>query len=340
MSARSLRRRRTWLVATLWCATLLALPATAGAYLHFGITLRGQSVDIKWSRTPIRWYATNRGVPNVTAAQFQATVARAFATWQAVPTAALAFEFGGFTGADPFEDDSLSVIGFQNEPDLERVLGATGFVIDTLTGEIVESDIFINSTFPWTTTGADPLRYDLESVALHEIGHFLGLGHSALGETERRPDGTRRVLGSSAVMFPISLGRGTTQDRVLQPDDIAGVSDLYPGASFRADTGSARGTVVRNGSGVFGAHVTVFNLATGLLVGSFALDRNGEFEVAGLAPGTYVVRAEPLDDAEIGSFFEASDPVRIDFAPTYYERVLVVPRGGAGERIVIPARAR
>ena len=32
----------------------------------------------------------------------------------------------------------------------------------------------------------------------HEIGHFLGLGHSAIGETEIRPEGGRRVLGSGA----------------------------------------------------------------------------------------------------------------------------------------------
>jgi hypothetical protein len=37
-------------------------------------------------------------------------------------------------------------------------------------------------------------------------------------------------------MFPISLGRGCHKDRTLQPDDIAGVSDLYPAGGFRETT--------------------------------------------------------------------------------------------------------
>ena len=87
------------------------------------------------------------------------------------------------------------------------MLGATSFVVDTLTGEIVESDVFFNSIFTWSTAAAgDASRFDLQSVATHEIGHFVGLGHSAIGETEIRPDGGRRVLASGAVMFPDLVG--------------------------------------------------------------------------------------------------------------------------------------
>ena len=44
---------------------------------------------------------------------------------------------------------------------------------------------------------------------LHEIGHFSGLGHSALGETELRDGGGRRVisLGSSHVSDCVHLGK-------------------------------------------------------------------------------------------------------------------------------------
>ena len=246
---------------------MLAAPHDAAAYLHFSFPARGETVTVTWDDVPVRWFATDRGVPGVSAPAFQAAIARAFATWEAVPTASIAFQFGGFTGAEPFEDDNLSVLGFVDEPDMERVLGATGFVVDTLTGEILESDVFFNSAFEWSTAAAgDSARFDLESVALHEIGHFVGLGHSMIGETEPRPEGGRRVLGTGAVMFPISFGRGSTQDRVLQPDDIAGVSDLYPAGDFRERTGAARGTVVRNGAGILGAHVVAFNPATGALI--------------------------------------------------------------------------
>jgi len=317
------------------------LSQDAHAYLHFAISAPGQSRVLKWHRTPVRWFTTDRGVPGVSASDLQAAMARAFATWEAVPTASITFQFTGFTGAEPFDDDNVSVLGFQAHPEMERVLGATGFLVDTITEEIVESDIFFNSTFQWSTAAqGDPARFDLESVAVHEIGHFLGLGHSALGETEMRPDGGRRVLGSGAVMFPISLGRGITHDRELQPDDIAGVSDLYPEAGFRGRSGVARGQVTRNGAGILGAHVTAFDPRTGALIAAFTLNSDGEFQIAGLAPGPHVIRVEPLDDADVESFFSRPRSIDIAFLVTFHDRLFIAPAGGAGERFTVAVRPK
>jgi hypothetical protein len=51
--------------------------------------------------------------------------------------------------------------------------------------------------------------YDLETVALHEIGHLLGLGHSSV---------------ENAIMYP-QISSGTTKG--LHSDDLAGIRDLY-----------------------------------------------------------------------------------------------------------------
>lgn len=315
---------------------LLIVPTPAHAYLHFSTRAGGQTIVLKWQRMPVRWFATDRGVPGVTASDFQAAVSRAFGSWQEVPTASISFQFAGFTGSEPFDDDNISVLGFQDHPEMERVLGATGFLIDTVTGELLESDIFFNSPFPWSTTAAgDPARVDLESVAVHEIGHFLGLGHSALGETEMRAEGGRRVLGAGSVMFPIAFARGNTLGRQLQPDDIAGVSDLYPDADFRQETGVAEGRVVRDGRGVLGAHVTAFSLKTGDIVGGFTLNTDGEFHIAGLKPGAHVIRVEPIDDADVESFFSARNPIDVTFRAAFHERLFVAPSGGAGERFTV-----
>ncbi|XP_051117638.1 metalloendoproteinase 3-MMP-like [Andrographis paniculata] len=57
--------------------------------------------------------------------------------------------------------------------------------------------------------GAVPNGFDMKTVAIHEIGHLLGLGHSQY---------------QSAIMFP-SISSGTTKG--IGQDDIDGIRDLY-----------------------------------------------------------------------------------------------------------------
>jgi hypothetical protein len=59
------------------------------------------------------------------------------------------------------------------------------------------------------SVGANPGAYDLETVALHEIGHLLGLGHSSV---------------EGAIMFP-TIRPGVTQS--LHGDDVQGIKALY-----------------------------------------------------------------------------------------------------------------
>src|SRR5262245_65371632 len=183
------------------CTTLLvfllvqAQPALA--YVKFGVPVGGRTVTLKWSQLPVRYFITDRSIAGVTTTDLQGAVQRAFASWTAVPTAAITYQLGGFTNARPGDDDGLSTLGFRDRPDLDRVLGSTSFLVDNATGALLESDIFFNASFAWSVTpNGESGKFDLESIALHEIGHFSGLGHSAIGETELRPDGGRRVLRS------------------------------------------------------------------------------------------------------------------------------------------------
>jgi hypothetical protein len=341
MRSHTLLTRRAAVVLSALLALGHAWPAAA--YQTYGIKVGNVVVPVKWSRLPVRYSITDRGVAGVTAAQFRDAAARAFATWQNVATASVSATFAGFTSAEPDDEDNQNTLGFASRPDLARVLGSTSYFIDETTGQILETDIFFNSTFQWSVApSGESGKYDLESIILHETGHLFGLGHSAIGETELIAGGGRRVIAAESVMFPIAYSPGNVKDRTPRADDVAGLSEVYPRSSGSSESGGMSGRVTKNGQGVLGAHVVAFNPATGALVGNFTIDTQGSVTITGLAPGPYIVRVEPLDDADLDSFFDDSaiPTVDINFRVAYCQGFVVVPRGGSSKPFEVKVTAK
>ncbi len=97
--------------------------------------------------------------------------------------------------------------------------------------------------------------------------------------------------------------------------------------------------MTKSGQGVYGAHVVAVSLDTGRLVGGFTLSADGTFAIAGLAPGPHILRVEPLDDADVESFFA---PARVDtgFTTTFASTIVVVQPGGATTGVTVEVRPR
>jgi len=270
------------------------------------ISVDGNIVQKKWKNGFTILWRMNPTVPsNITGSREQAEVFRtSFAKWQAVSTASISFTEGSPTAANVGPGyDQINLIS-SNVSVAQYGSGALGLtlvssfdvggagVIDEFgrnvefPGQIMEADIMFNPQELFSTNPTTPTeRYDLESVAVHEIGHLLGLDHTS-------------IVGST--MFP-TIGAGLNYAKTLSTDDTAGVSSIYPSSSFNSK-GSISGTIrTMTNTPVYGAIVVAVN-SSGAPVASAITNPSGQYTIAGLDAGSYTVYAEPMDrPLEIGN---------------------------------------
>src|SRR6185436_21123392 len=96
-----------------------------------------------------------------------------------------------------------------------------------------------------------------------------------------------------ATMSP-RIGTGVSAPRALSSDDIAGVSSLYPTASYLTK-GSISGTVrLTSNASVYGAIVVAVN-SNGQPAAHGVSDTRGNYTIYGLDAGNYTIYAEPMD---------------------------------------------
>jgi hypothetical protein len=190
-------------------------------------------------------------------------------------------------------------------------------------GQILDADTFFRNDGQATfatpaglATAQGQGAYDLESLLIHELGHWFALDHSAVWRS---------------IMFPFApppgqfLGnRPTAQepDAPLADDDRTGTRSLYPDPNDALHLGAIRGHVLpanpfalaldpapsagASVTGIFGAQVVAVDADTGAVIAatlagwscnplSPPVQFDGSFDIERLPVGhNYLVYAEPL----------------------------------------------
>jgi hypothetical protein len=287
--------------------TLLLVMASAATSSAFVVKLDRTGVGCRWNlQTPDQ--LTNTSVINWTTRAIRYTLASdacsatnvaaelnavraAFAQWQAVPGTHLRFEDAGLV-APPLDintSDHTNVVYWEKKSLMvnggrDYLGGKTGYTVvrdDTNRHAILEADIVFNAVEKqWVTDCATPSSFAkptcIGAVALHEIGHLVGLEHSPLG---------------GATMF-FRAAAGEVLQAGLSVDDISAVRSLYP--SNTTDFGAISGRVTKNQRPVLGAAVFVHD-AAGCAVTGTVTAADGCFLMSMLPPGKYQVHAAPID---------------------------------------------
>lgn len=191
-----------------------------------GCTMGGQ--PLLWPGACVSYSLSRSASVQVSLETAQEMAARAFEAWQSVtcpgtgePPSIAATEAFGLTGCMLAEYSrtgaNANVVLFRDGDwpyaDSEDALGLTTVSFDSVTGQIFDADIEVNSTVPLSSTDkVASEHYDLLSILTHEVGHFLGLAHS------QDPDAVMRM----------SFDSGSDSLRVPNEDDIAGICSIYP----------------------------------------------------------------------------------------------------------------
>jgi hypothetical protein len=157
-------------------------------------------------------YLVNVNTSDVSPDAALQAIQSAASRWTNVSGADFEFTYGGPSTATDKGNNNKNDIMWQDNGNT-GVLGTTWIWYWTGSNEIFEADMVINDYYQWDTSGSPASNeFDLESVALHEFGHYLHLGH----DTDQ-----------NAVMYP-SIAAGTVK-RTLYQNDIDGIRFIYPG---------------------------------------------------------------------------------------------------------------
>ena len=309
----------------------------AGAYRfwawnQFDLVAAGAAMRWNDASLPIPFRSLdNKDFPGIlTEDVWRDGIRQGFAAWEDVPSSEIRLLLEDGTGSgDGWPDrNGINAIGFAENEDQPFVGAFATLVIQE--DRIVECDITA-SPQAWNglpeDLSADELIARVRGLILHEVGHCLGLGHSAANPMWRvwqeapsewsrdgdPPEDVRTFFPNPKMAYASSYGYPG-----LHPDDIAGISLLYPAAGFQEGTGAVRGRIVFE-EGTPASFAIVNSVESELPDSPFGphtfTDAHGQFVLEGLRPGRTMLWIHPYL-VPAGKAFSTADLATADMNHT------------------------
>jgi len=262
-------------------------------------------------------------------------VRRALARWSSLANINFIVTWSSLTSISPADaGDGVNLLTVASTPENEafnagEMTGRTRVFFDPDTGYIAEADVSINprpkaedgTELQFSTDGTAG-TYDLEATFTHEIGHLLGLDHSAVLSSTMQ----------SRQAFNGTFGLPALTERTLSEDDRQKIRSLY---GTRQKLGRIEGRLSDNRTPgalapLNGVNVWAESVATGRVIASDVTAEDGTYKLDGLVAGQYRVMVSAASEAQKFRSFELSSQVVVKGdGPTPLNSSLVPPLASA-----------
>ncbi len=168
----------------------------------------------RWKSLPVSYVINPSNPQSLDEGFITSAISTSAETWDAATSKELindvyAVDYTAAYGVQNYQN----ALAFGNYP-TSGVIAVTSVWWNPITKAIVEFDILFDTDFIWGDATLDSTKMDLQNIAVHELGHGVGLGD------------VYDTVCSEVTMYGYST-EGETRKRSLEQPDMTGLQKLY-----------------------------------------------------------------------------------------------------------------